>query len=133
MICTDCGLWELAPGDLACSWCGASYLRLNVSLGPATFSTEDYPPPVALRIRNESPMGAITLERIQPGQPWITLLPDPSLGLPIAPGTQHIFHLDVDTFAAGTEREGSVTVTALYAPEPQTAILHLQPPTPTGT
>lgn len=133
MHCTVCGLWELGAGDLVCSWCGASYLRFTVSLEPAELSTEDYPPPIELRVRNESPMGAITLERIHTGAGWITPLPDQPLPQTLAPGTEQSFQFDADTFAAGTARGAVIAVTVRHAPEPRTALLHLQQPTPAGS
>ena len=125
MHCEQCGLWELGNGDLVCAWCGASYLRFTVSVLPGELSVEDYPPPVELRVRNESPLGAITLERIETGVAWIARLPDPPLPLTLAPGAQGTFLLDVDTFAAGAEHQAVLAVTALYAPEAGTAVLQL--------
>lgn len=133
MHCPQCGLWELAAGDLVCSWCGTSYLRFAVALEPAELSTEDYPPPVELRVRNESPMGTITLDRIQTGQDWVTLVPGQPLPQTIPPGIEHIFYLDVDTFAAGVAaNRATVAVGALYAAEVQTATLRLHQPETTG-
>ena len=125
MQCTHCGLWELAAGDLNCAWCGASYLLFSARLEPAELSREDYPPPVELHLRNDSPMGAITLERIEADRPWVTLLPDQALPRMLAPGAGHSFFLDVDTFAAGTEGVASVAVCARFAAAPLTATLHL--------
>ncbi len=125
MQCTQCGLWELAAGDLVCGWCGTSYLRFTVSLEPAELSGEDYPPPVELRVGNQSPVGALTLERIDTGRGWITLLRDQILPQAIAPGAQHTFLLDADTFAARSEREAVITVTARHAPEAGTASLRV--------
>ena len=130
MQCTQCGIWELGRGDLACSWCGESYLRYTASLEPQELSTEDYPPPITLRIRNDSPLGAITLQTIQPGQNWVRLLPGQPLPQTLQPGLEHKLYLDVDTFAAGSEQEAAITVTVLFAPEVGTATLRLQPPTP---
>ena len=130
MHCTACGVWDLGRGDLVCSSCGASYLHFTVSLEPAALPVEDYPPPVALHVRNDSPLGAITLERIYTGTGWMTLLPGQPLPQLLAPGIEHTFAMDVDTFAAGAERQVIVSVTALYAPEARTALLRLQPPEP---
>ena len=132
MQCTQCGLWELAAGDLVCSWCGTSYFRFTISLEPSELSAEDYPPPVELRVGNESPMGAITLEHIGTGRGWVTLLRDQPLPQAIAPGSEYTFLLDVDTFAAGSEREAVITVTALYAPEAGSATLRVQQPRAVG-
>ncbi len=126
MLCTHCGLWELTTGDLVCCWCGASYLRFAVSLEPAVLPAEDYPPPVTLRVRNDSPLGAITLERLDIAQRWITPLPGQALPQTLSPGMHGTFHLDVDTFAAGVERQATVGVTAQYAGQAQTASLRLQ-------
>ncbi len=129
MQCTQCGLWELAAGDLVCAWCGASYLRFSATLEPAELSLEDYPPPVALRVRNESPVGAITLERIEPGRAWISLLPDQALPQTLAPGAEQSFLMDVDTFAAGLSHlagEAKVAVRARFAAAPATATLRLE-------
>ena len=128
MFCTRCGLWELTEGDLVCCGCGASYLRFTVDIQPATLSTEDYPPPVALHIRNESPMGAITLESVQSSVNWAALLPNQPLPHVLRPGAQHIFLLDVDTFAPRNGGEVIVTVSALYASETRSAVLHVRPP-----
>ncbi len=128
MFCTHCGTWELAEGDLFCCWCGASYLRFTVDLQPAMLSTEEYPPPVALSVRNESPMGAITLARIQSSQIWASLLPNQPLPQLLGPGAQHIFLLDVDTFASRDGGEITIAVSALYACETRNALLHVRPP-----
>lgn len=133
MHCGQCGLWELASGDLVCSWCGASYLRFTVSVPAGELSAEDYPPPVELRVRNESPLGTITLERIETGGGWIALLPDPPLPQTLAPGAGQTFLLDVDTFAAGAEYRAVLTVTALYAPVVETAVLQLRRPGQAGS
>lgn len=134
MHCEQCGLWELGAGDLVCAWCGASYLRFAVSVTPEELSTEDYPPPVELRVRNESPLGTLTLERIETGGVgWIALLPDPPLPQTLAPGAQQTFFLDVDTFAAGAERQAVLAVNALYAPEARTAVLRLRQSTQAGS
>lgn len=133
MHCTQCGLWELGAGDLVCSWCGTGYLHFTVNAQPAQLSVEDYPPPIELSIRNESPMGAITIERLQSSQSWITPLPDQLLPQAIAPGEERTFFVDVDTFAAGGEREAVLTVTVLHAPNAGTAVLHLQQPAPAGS
>ncbi len=132
MHCTHCGLWELAQGDLVCGWCGTSHLRYRVSLDPAEIAAEDYPPPVALRIYNESPVGVLTLEHIEAGAPWITLLPDQPLPHVLAPGTHCRFFLDVDTFSAGARTEASIAVSASYAAEPQIARLSLRQPVPSA-
>ena len=132
MHCTQCGLWELAQGDLVCCWCGTSFLRYTVSLEPAEVSPEDYPPPVELRISNESPMGTLTLQHIETGTPWITLLPDQPLPRRLAPGTQCRFYLDVDTFVADRLTEAPIAVSASYAAEPQTVTLHLRLPAPSA-
>ncbi len=135
MTCTHCGLWELAAGDLACSWCGTSYVHFTLTFNPTQLSTADYPPPVELHIHNHSPLAPITLETIQPAQSWVTPLPDQVLPPTLAPNTHHTILLDIDTFAS-TEPQATLTVTAQYAPQPQTAILHLhhaQPPEPGQT
>ena len=126
MLCTHCGLWELAGEDLSCSWCGACFLRCSFRLSPSVVSMEDYPPPVLLHIRNDSPMGSITLERIDTGASWITLLPGQSLPQTVPPGSQHTLSLDVDTFAAGAPAKLLLAVSVRFAGEPQTAVLHLQ-------
>lgn len=133
MHCTQCGLWELGVGDLVCSWCGASYLHFTVSVQPAQLSIEDYPPPIELSICNESPMGAITVERLESSHSWITLLPDQFLPQAIAPGAEQTFLVDVDTFAAGNECQAVLAVNVLHAPEAATAVLHLQQPRPSGS
>jgi hypothetical protein len=128
MTCTTCGQWELATGDLACAWCGTSYLRLSTRLTPETLNPEDYPPPVALQIQNNSPLAPITIDRITTNQPWLTLLPNQILPAAIAPGSLHTFLLDADTFAASHPSEATLTITARFAPNSQTATLRLQPP-----
>lgn len=128
MICSTCGQWELATGDLACSWCGISYVRLSAQLTPEILNSEDYPPPVELHLRNSSPLGSITVDRITPDQPWLTLLPNQPLPQAIAPGHNHTFLLDADTFAAPNASEATLTVTARFSPTAATATLRLQQP-----
>ena len=124
MTCTHCNQWELTLGDLACSWCGTSYVRFTLTLNPTQLSTADYPPPVELNIQNHSPLAPITLETITPSHPWITLLLNQNSTPTIPPNTQHTLLLDIDTFAS-TDPQATLTVTAQYAPQPQTTTLHL--------
>src|SRR5579875_1739650 len=128
MTCPHCALWELATGDLTCAWCGASFLHFTLHLDPQTLNPEDYPPPIQLHIHNKSPLAPITLDGIQPNQPWITLLPHHSLPQTIDPGANHTLLLDVDTFAPSITPEAQITVAIRYAPASQTAVLHLQTP-----
>lgn len=128
MLCTHCGAWELAGGDLVCSWCGATYLCFTMELRPAALSTEDYPPPVALCVRNDSPMGEITLQTIESSRGWASLLPNQALPQRLNPGAQHVFLLDVDTFAPESEGEVTITVSVLYGSAVQSAVLHVRPP-----